>query len=50
MSGYELSARERFGEPNRRLSTTKEMRFGTHGSVSVNMETGDYYDFEAEQG
>jgi len=50
MSGYELSARERFGEPNRRLSTAKEMRFGTHGSVSVNMETGDYYDFEAEQG
>lgn len=47
---YELQARERFGEPNRRLSTTKEMRFGTHGSVSVNMETGDYYDFEAEQG
>ena len=50
MSGYELSARERFGEPNRRLSTAKEMRFGTHGSVSVNMETGDYYDFEKEQG
>jgi len=47
---YELQARERFGEPNRRLSTAKEMRFGTHGSVSVNMETGDYYDFEAEQG
>ena len=50
MSGYELSARERFGEPNRRLSTAKEMRFGTHGSVSVNVETGDYYDFEVESG
>jgi hypothetical protein len=50
VSGYELSARERFGEPNRRLSTRQEMRFGTHGSVSVNVETGDYYDFEAEQG
>jgi 5S rRNA maturation endonuclease (ribonuclease M5) len=47
---FEQAARERFGEPNRRLSTTKEMRFGTHGSVSVNVETGDYYDFEAEQG
>lgn len=50
MNNFELSARERFGEPNRRLSTAKEMRFGTHGSVSVNVETGDYYDFEAEQG
>ena len=50
MNNFELSARERFGEPNRRLSTAKEMRFGTHGSVSVNVETGDYYDFEQESG
>ena len=50
MNNFELSARERFGEPNRRLSTAKEMRFGTHGSVSVNVETGDFYDFEQESG
>ena len=50
MNNFELSARERFGEPNKRLSTRQEMRFGTHGSVSVNVETGDYYDFEVEQG
>jgi hypothetical protein len=50
MNNFELSARERFGEPNKRLSTRQEMRFGTHGSVSVNLETGDYFDFEVEQG
>jgi len=47
---FEQAARERFGEPNKRLSTRQEMRFGTHGSVSVNVETGDYYDFEVESG
>lgn len=47
---FEQAARERFGEPNKRLSTRQEMRFGTHGSVSVNVETGDFYDFEVESG
>lgn len=47
---FQIAARERFGEPNARLSTAQEMRFGSNGSVSVNLETGEFYDFEQEQG
>ena len=39
-------ARERFGAPNVRLSSTEEMRFGSQGSKSVNLETGEWFDFE----
>lgn len=43
----------RFGSPNRRLSTKKTLRFGKHGSVSVELSgprSGAWYDFEALQG
>jgi hypothetical protein len=39
-----------FGEPNEELSNETELRFSTHGSKSVNRETGAYYDFEVEEG
>jgi 5S rRNA maturation endonuclease (ribonuclease M5) len=42
----EQMARERFGAPNVRLSSTEEMRFGSQGSKSVNLETGEWFDFE----
>jgi hypothetical protein len=39
------------GEPNKRLSKPpREVRFGTHGSLSVNYETGQFFDHEANVG
>ena len=36
-----------FGEPNRALSKKMdELRFGTHGSKSVDIATGAWYDHE----
>lgn len=46
-------ARSKFGEPNRRLSTRSELRFGRHGSVSVCLQgdrAGLYFDHEAQTG
>ncbi len=43
----------RFGEPNKRLSTRRTLRFGKHGSVSVELageRAGAWYDFEGLQG
>jgi hypothetical protein len=38
-------------EPNKRLSKPpKDVRYGTHGSMSVNLETGQFYDHEAKAG
>jgi hypothetical protein len=45
----EAAIRE-FGEPNWRLSSARELRFGRRGSVSVNVDDGVYFDFEADQG
>lgn len=42
----EQMARERFGEPNMRMSRDGELRFGGKGSKSVNLETGEWFDFE----
>ena len=39
-----------FGEPNRQLSNKTELRFGTNGSKSVKLETGQWYDHELGQG
>lgn len=39
-----------FGQPNKRLSTATEMRFGRQGSVSVKPERGVFRDHEAGQG
>jgi hypothetical protein len=38
------------GEPNRRLSKAKELRFGTNGSLSVDLEKGRWFSHEAQQG
>ena len=43
-------ARHLLGEPNASLSKPGELRFGTHGSVSVNLEKGTFYDHEANEG
>src|SRR6516164_2677915 len=40
-----------FGDKhNARLSKGAELRFGTHGSVSVNSKTGEWYDHEEDIG
>jgi hypothetical protein len=49
----EAVARELLGEPNREQSTKSQLRFGTHGSVSVEItgeKRGTWYDHEAEVG
>jgi hypothetical protein len=43
-------ARDLFGEPNRQLSTKDELRFGTHGSMAVNLKTGAFYDHQHGEG
>lgn len=46
----EQQARERWGEPNARKSHGTEMRFGSHGSKSVDLKTGAWFDFEEGTG
>ena len=46
----EQIARERFGEPNMRRSHGADMRFGSHGSKSVDLKTGAWFDFEEGTG
>lgn len=41
---------ELLGEPNRRLSKKNELRFGSHGSLSIRTDKGTFYDNEAEVG
>ena len=43
-------ARELLGEPNARLSSAKKWRYGTHGSLSVDLVKGTWYDNEAGGG
>jgi len=38
------------GAPNRHLSTDKDVRYGHHGSVHVNLAAGTFYDHEAKSG
>jgi Protein of unknown function (DUF3987) len=39
------------GEPNARLSRPpRNVRYGSNGSLSVNFETGEFYDHEAKRG
>jgi len=39
------------GKPNKRLSNPPtNVRFGTQGSMAVNLEDGTFYDHEAEIG
>lgn len=43
-------ARLILGEPNARLSTKREIRFGTNGSLSVDRDRGVYFDHEEDRG
>ena len=43
-------ARALLGEPNERLSKPDELRFGTHGSVAVDLTKGTFYDHESNYG
>ena len=43
-------AREIMGDPNPRLSSKTELRFGTNGSLSVDLVKGVWYDNEAKTG
>ena len=38
------------GVPNQRLSKQGDVRYGSHGSLSIDLETGTFYDHEAKQG
>jgi hypothetical protein len=39
-----------FGEPNQRLSKNGELRFGTHGSLAVDLKKGTWFDHETQEG
>lgn len=43
-------ARDLLGRPNQALSSKHEWRFGTHGSLSVDLRKGTYHDHEANVG
>jgi hypothetical protein len=43
-------ARHFFGEPNARMSNMAELRFGKHGSLSIHLKKGTWYDHEAQTG
>ena len=40
--------RRLLGEPNRRLSNTRELRWGRKGSLRLDLESGRLFDFEAD--
>jgi hypothetical protein len=46
----EAVARKCLGEPNPRLSSAAELRFGAHGSLSIDLERGVWMDHEAGKG
>lgn len=46
----EQVARHFWGEPNERLSKANELRFGTNGSRSVDLDKLQWYDHEAQVG
>jgi RecA-family ATPase len=43
-------ALELLGEPNRAMSSKTELRFGTRGSLSVDLKKGTWYDHEVGEG
>ena len=43
-------AKHYWGQPNAALSRADELRFGSHGSKSVNLEDGVWYDHESSLG
>jgi len=46
----EAVARLLFGDPNKQLSSAAELRFGAHGSMSIDLERGVWTDHEAKEG
>lgn len=44
------AACERWGEPNKRLSSATELRFGTRGSLSVKIDANQFFDHELAEG
>jgi len=45
-----LAADELLGQPNRRLSRVGELRYGTHGSLSVDLSKNTWFDHELGEG
>ena len=43
-------ARALLGEPNARMSTAREFRYGSRGSLSVHLDKGTWHDFETAAG
>lgn len=43
-------AEELFGPPNKALSSADELRFGKHGSMSVDLKKGTFFDHEQKEG
>ena len=43
-------ARRLLGEPNKTLSKKTELRYGTHGSLSINLIKGTWFDHENQTG
>lgn len=43
-------ARMLLGEPNRAMSSKTELRFGTSGSMSIDLQKGTWFDHEAQEG
>jgi hypothetical protein len=43
-------AQELLGKPNRKMSSGKTMRYGTRGSLSVDLKAGTWYDHENQVG
>ena len=43
-------ARHFWGDPNEQLSKPSELRFGSHGSKSVDLEKNQFFDHEANEG
>lgn len=43
-------ARQFWGEPNDQLSKPEELRFGNHGSKSVDLEKNTFFDHESNEG
>lgn len=43
-------AEQILGEPNKHLSSQHELRFGQHGSISVDLRTGQFFDHQEKAG
>ena len=49
-SYMEQVARHYWGEPNAKLSSRHQLRWGTHGSKSVDLRKGTWFDHEEQEG